>query len=113
ERVDVKGGGLKGRGGAAMVKPPLAAPEDIVVYESHIRDFSVSDATTPVDRRGKYLGFVTEASATQSNGLKHLQALAAAGLTHVHVLPAFDFATVAEVAPNRRDIDHPVPALCA
>ncbi|HKA90486.1 MAG TPA: pullulanase-type alpha-1,6-glucosidase [Haliangiales bacterium] len=111
--VDLNDAALKPPGWDAMVKPPLAAPEDIVVYESHIRDFSVSDATTPVDRRGKYLGFVTEASATQSNGLKHLQALAAAGLTHVHVLPAFDFATVDEVAANRVDIDQPFSALCA
>lgn len=111
--VDLSDPALKPPGWDAMVKPPLAAPEDIVIYESHIRDFSVSDQTTPADRRGKYLGFVTEASATQSDGLKHLQALAAAGLTHVHLLPAFDIATVDEVAANRVDIDQPFPALCA
>src|SRR5262249_27592964 len=48
--VDLNDAALKPPGWDAMVKPPLAAPEDIVVYESHIRDFSVSDATTPVDR---------------------------------------------------------------
>jgi pullulanase-type alpha-1,6-glucosidase len=66
----------------------------------------------PVDRRGKYLGFVTEPSATQSDGLKHLGALAAAGMTHIHLLPAFDFATVDEVAANRVDIDQPFSVLC-
>ena len=31
-----------------------------------------------------------------SNGMRHLQALARAGLTHVHLLPAFDIATIDE-----------------
>ena len=50
------------------MKPALAAPEDIVVYESHIRDFSALDPTTPADRRGKYLGFVTPPAATRPTG---------------------------------------------
>ena len=57
-----------------------------------MRDFSINDATVPAARRGKYLAF----AESGSNGMRHLSALAAAGLTDVHLLPAFDFATVNE-----------------
>src|SRR5690606_11384375 len=49
--------------------------------------------------RGKYRGFVH----TDSHGMRHLKALAEAGLTDIHLLPVFDFATVPEqgcVVPN-------------
>ncbi len=73
-------------------KPPLAAPEDSVLYELHVRDFSINDASVPVDERGTYQAFTAE----DSDGMQHLQALAAAGLTHVHLLPVFDIASVNE-----------------
>jgi pullulanase/glycogen debranching enzyme len=68
------------------------AQEDMVVYELHVRDFSANDSTVTAANRGKYLAF-TESG---SNGMKHLAALAQAGLTDVHLLPSFDFATVPE-----------------
>jgi pullulanase len=74
------------------VKPPLDAPEDIVLYELHIRDFSAGDQTVREPYRGTYMAF-TEA---ESNGMKHLRRLSNAGLTHVHLLPAFDIASVDE-----------------
>jgi pullulanase len=37
-------------------KPPLAGPTDIVLYELHIRDFSISDTNVPAKDRGKYTG---------------------------------------------------------
>src|SRR5207253_475360 len=106
--VDLADPALKPAGWDAHAKPPLAAPEDIVIYEGHIRDFSATDATVPAAERGKYLAF-TEAT---SDGMKHLGALASAGLTHMHLLPAFDFATVEEDASKRVDLDAPFSALC-
>ncbi len=82
---------LKPAGWDASPKPPLAAIEDATIYELHVRDFSASDATVPAAHRGGYLAF-TDAS----DGTRHLRALAEAGLTHVHLLPCFDFATVNE-----------------
>ena len=113
EIIDLADPALKPAGWDALAKPALAAPEDIVIYESHVRDFSALDPTTPADRRGKYLGFVTPAAGTPSDGLDHLAALASAGLTHVHLLPAFDFATVDEVPANRVELGSPFSALCA
>ncbi|MGQ3051660.1 MAG: alpha-1,6-glucosidase domain-containing protein [Roseateles sp.] len=74
--------------------PPatVTAPSDLSIYELHVRDFSINDATVPAARRGKYLAF----TESNSNGMKHLAALAAAGLTDVHLLPVFDIASVNE-----------------
>jgi pullulanase len=79
-------------------KPELASPTDIVLYELHIRDFSISDQTVPEKDRGKYTGF----THIFSNGMLHLWGLAAAGLTHVHLLPAFDFTSVPESAAEQK-----------
>jgi len=75
-------------------QPPatVAVSPDMSIYELHIRDFSVSDASVPAEHRGKYLAF-TDAG---SHGMKHLRALAQAGLTDVHLLPTFDYASVDE-----------------
>jgi pullulanase len=89
--VDLDDPALKPAGWDATAKPALAAVEDAVVYELHVRDFSASDASVPAAHRGTYLAF-TDAS----DGTKYLRSLATAGLTHVHLLPAFDFATVNE-----------------
>jgi pullulanase len=74
--------------------PPatVAAPSDLSIYELHVRDFSINDLTVPAAKRGKYLAF----TESQSNGMKHLAALAQAGLTDVHLLPVFDIASVNE-----------------
>ena len=65
---------------------------DMVIYELHVRDFSISDASVPANMRGKYLAF-TQAN---SQGMKHLKELAKAGMTDLHLLPVFDLATVPE-----------------
>jgi len=70
----------------------LAAPTDAVLYELHVRDFSIADATVPAAHRGKYLGF----TAADSDGMRHLRALAAAGVSDVHLLPVYDLASVPE-----------------
>ena len=71
---------------------PLDAAVDMVIYELHVRDFSRDDPGVDPRHRGKYLAFTDPGSA----GMAHLRALAAAGLTDVHLLPVFDLATVPE-----------------
>lgn len=90
--VDLNDPELAPAGWDTFTLPALAAPEDIVIYEMHIRDFSVNDLTVPEEFRGTYKAF----SILESNGMKHLAALAQAGLTHLHILPAFDMASVNE-----------------
>lgn len=73
--------------------PRLEHATDIALYELHIRDFSASDATVPAAHRGKYLAFAD----SDSNGMRHLKSLRRAGMTHIHLLPSFDFASVNEL----------------
>ncbi len=97
--VDLDDAALKPQGWGSLAKPTSTtlsagpeAPEDMVVYELHVRDFSISDKTVPENLRGTFRAFTVK----ESNGMKHLRALAAAGLTHIQLLPSFDFATVDE-----------------
>ncbi len=70
----------------------VRAQEDMSIYELHVRDFSINDASVRAPLRGKYLAF----AQYNSDGMRHLRALSQAGLTDVHLLPAFDFASVPE-----------------
>jgi pullulanase-type alpha-1,6-glucosidase len=99
--VNLEDPALKPAGWDELRKPPLQAFEDVVVYELHVRDFSIRDATVPEPHRGTFKAFTHPGAA----GMRHLRALAESGLTHVHLLPAFDFATVNEVRAERREPD--------
>jgi len=105
--VDLADPALMPPGWRELRKPALAAPEDTVLYELHVRDFSVGDTTVPAAHRGTFLAFTHEHSA----GMDHLARLARAGLTHVHVLPAFDFATVNEDKTTWKDPGVPLASL--
>jgi len=89
---------LKPEGWDSLSKPKLDAPEDIAVYELHLRDFSRDDQTVPERDRGTFKGFTYNGKNGKplSDGMNHLNHLSEAGLTHIHLLPAFDFASVEE-----------------
>jgi len=90
--VNLDDAALKPAGWDTQAKPPLDAPEDIALYELHVRDFSAGDATVPEEERGTFKAFTRAAS----DGMKHLFSLSSSGLTHVHLLPVFDIATINE-----------------
>ncbi len=89
---------LKPAGWDALAKPPLDAPEDMTVYELHVRDFSINDSTVPAAHRGTFMAFTD----TGSNGMKHLKALAEAGLTHIHLLPTEDSGVMVESVADQK-----------
>ena len=71
------------------------SPTDMVIYETHIRDFSMSP-DSGIQNKGKYLGFTetgTKSPRGDKTGLDHLDEL---GISHVHLLPVADFYTVDE-----------------
>ena len=81
------------------VRPPLRNFTDIMLYEVHVRDFSVSP-NSGMKNKGKFLAFTergTKNSAGEATGIDHLKEL---GITHVHLLPSFDFASVDETKLN-------------
>jgi pullulanase len=70
-----------------------------VLYELHLRDLSV-DPASGISHKGKYLGLTetgTVNSFGQPTGLDHISGL---GVTHVHLLPVFDFSSVDESKPT-------------
>ncbi len=99
--VDLADPAFMPAGWQTLAKPALEAPEDIVIYELHVRDFSIFDPLTPAEHRGKFMAFTDK----ESYGMKHLQTLARAGLTHLHLLPVFDIATIEEDPARRREPD--------
>jgi len=77
------------------VRPPLKSFTDIVLYEVHMRDFSIA-SNSGMKNKGKFLAFTehgTKNSAGEATGIDHLKEL---GITHVHLLPSFDFASIDE-----------------
>jgi pullulanase-type alpha-1,6-glucosidase len=85
----------------SLEKPPLAAPEDVSIYELHVRDFSWVDPSVSETERGTLRAFTD----MDSFGMEHLAALAEAGLSHVHLLPSFDVATIPEVRADQVELD--------
>lgn len=68
---------------------------DAVIYEMHIRDFSIS-ITSGIANKGKFLSLTehdTTSACGDATGIDHLKEL---GITHVHVMPPFDFSSVDE-----------------
>ncbi|KEH43309.1 alpha-1,6-glucosidase, pullulanase-type protein [Medicago truncatula] len=82
-------------------KPILHSFSDISIYELHIRDFSANDLSVQPEFRGGYLAF----TLTDSAGVLHLKKLSSAGITHVHLLPTFQFAGVDDQKENWRNVD--------
>jgi pullulanase-type alpha-1,6-glucosidase len=83
-------------------------PASFVIYEGHVRDFSALDASTDAAKRGKYAAF------TQSDSVpvQHLKQLQQSGVTHLHLLPVFDIATIEEDPAKVADINQPFSKLC-
>ena len=104
--VDLRDAALKPAGWDMLAKPELNAPEDISLYELHVRDFSADDPLVPDDLKGTFKAFTLE----DTYGVNHLKALAEAGLTHLHLLPAFDIATINE---DKSQWQSPDPAALA
>ena len=78
---------------------PLKSPVDAVLYEAHIRDLSAAE-NSGIKAQGQYLGLIEAGTTTPSGvktGLDHFKEL---GITHLHLLPFFDFATVDEFRPT-------------
>lgn len=91
--ADLADARLKPTGWDSHVSPAsVGKATDLSIYELHVRDFSINDRSVPTAHRGKYLAFTDR----NSLGMRHLQTLASAGITDLHLLPVFDFATVPE-----------------
>ena len=77
-------------------RPQLESTNDIIIYEAHIRDLSISK-NSGIENKGKYLGLTEKGSTNsfgQKTGLDHIKDL---GVTHIHLLPTFDHRSIDEM----------------
>lgn len=85
------------------VRPAMPDMTDIVVYETHLRDFTMSPYTS-FETRGKFLaltevGTVVSGEGWQlSTGIDHLKEL---GITHLQILPMFDYGSIDETTLDK------------
>lgn len=74
---------------------------DAVIYELHVRDLSMdSSSNIPVAHRGKYLALTDVKNSSSSGVPTGVNAIKDLGVTHVELLPVFDFASVDEASPS-------------
>ena len=76
------------------------AYNDAVIYELHVRDLS-SDESSGIQNTGKFLGLTETGTTTASGiptGLDHMKDL---GITHLHLLPVYDYASVDETQSDK------------
>ncbi|MBP3276035.1 type I pullulanase [Kandleria sp.] len=78
--------------------PPLEHKTDAVIYELHVRNFSV-DSYGNLRHKGKFLAFAEEGNKTMMNEKSGVDYLEDLGVTHIQLMPINDYATV--------DEDHP------
>lgn len=81
--------------------PAFKNPTDAIIYELHVRDASIA-ASSGIKHKGKFLGLTekgTKNTAGLSTGLDHLKEL---GITHVHLLPFYDYNSVDETRPDAK-----------
>lgn len=84
--------------------PNLNNPIDSIIYETHIRDFTIdSSSRVPDNIKGKFKGFYYDTSKEESKietGLNHLKEL---GVNVIQLLPCFDYKTVDERKFNEEE----------
>lgn len=84
--------------------PPFENATDAVIYELHIRDFSV-DSSSGMKNKGKYLAFTEEGTLNSYGDKTGVDYLVELGITHVHLLPTFDYQTVDETRLNEEQFN--------
>ena len=82
-------------------KPAFSGkPSDAVIYELHVRDLSIDPSSgVKASNVGKYLAF-TEPKTAVSGTSTAVASIKELGVTHVELLPVFDFASVDEKNPT-------------
>ncbi|MDY2913777.1 MAG: type I pullulanase [Candidatus Enteromonas sp.] len=81
--------------------PVIPSPTDAVIYETHVRDFTIS-LKTDIEHKGKFLGFVEKGRKTIGGHPAALDYLKTLGPSHVQLLPIYDYQTVDELHPSSR-----------
>ncbi|VYT72376.1 type I pullulanase [Clostridium tertium] len=98
--IDINSCETKPYGWDNDIRPVLKRMEDILIYELHLRDLTINKYSGMNEEvKGKYLGLAEVGTRYKKNslivktGIDHIKEL---GVTHIHILPIFDFDSVDE-----------------
>ena len=97
-------------GWAASTRPnnmgTTGNPTDAVLYELHVRDLSIDTTSNiPAAHKGKYKAFTylgTKYTKGKTSTLTGLSAIKDLGVTHVELLPVYDFGSVDETGAGNQ-----------
>ncbi len=92
------------KGWESVKRPAFKNSTDAIIYEAHIRDLTVSP-DSGIKNKGKFLGLSEEKTLTPKGiktGLSHLVEL---GITHLHLLPVFDFRSIDETTLDKNSFN--------
>ncbi len=84
--------------------PSFSSMTDMIIYELHVRDFSVSEFSGH-QHKGKFLAFTETGSKLASGTTTGLDHLVELGITHVHLLPVFDYRSIDERTLERQQFN--------
>lgn len=88
------------KGWASVGYVSLDKYTDAVLYETHVRDFSIDPSSgIKSDYRGKFKAFTCANSVNPSGDSTCLAHIKELGITHVHLLPVFDYDRLDERNP--------------
>ena len=77
------------------VRPAMKKASDAIVYEMHHRDFSIHP-TSGITNRGKFIAMLENGTKSPEGELTGIDHLAELGVTHIQILPSYDYGSVDE-----------------
>ena len=80
--------------------PVMESPCDAVIYEAHVRDMTIAPGNDVV-HKGRFLGLVEHGRKTKGGHPVGIDYLKEIGITHLQLLPIYDYKTVDELHPER------------
>ncbi|MBO4540684.1 MAG: type I pullulanase, partial [Bacilli bacterium] len=79
--------------------PKMASPTDAILYEGHVRDLTI-DSHTDIVHKGRFLGLCEKGRTSEGGHPAGFDYLRFLGITHLQLLPIYDYQTVDEAHPN-------------
>ncbi len=79
--------------------PVLISPTDAIIYEGHVRDLTI-DSHTDIVRKGTFLGLCEKGRKSEGGHPAGFDYIRGLGITHLQLLPIYDYKTVDELHPE-------------
>lgn len=80
--------------------PVLNSPVDAIIYEGHVRDLTI-DSHSDIVHKGKFAGLMEPGRKSEKGHPAGFDYLKSLGITHLQLLPLYDYETVDELHPDK------------